>query len=219
MTTIFPSASRTAPASSPSSAWTALRASRSTASSTTATGARSSTRRLRGGQRMPSTRSLAGDLRHLQHSGPERLRATPCGGLLRNPAGSGHLRGRIPPGTARRPRRTAAFATDPHPPGAPRAPTPSHAAPAGRSGSAGCEGPRRSFNVGQPPIDHFPLRLGRAWSRAAPRRSTARLLHDGPPMGSRPFREPVAAYLAPRARSRCEASQIMVVTGRSTRSI
>ena len=69
------------------------------------------------------------------------------------------------------------------------------------------------FNVGQPPVDRFPVRV---WSRLVARHSRrldASLLHYGNPMGLPRLREAVAAYLRAARAVRCEAEQIMIVSG------
>ena len=70
-----------------------------------------------------------------------------------------------------------------------------------------------AFRVSQPAVDRFPLQV---WSSLVARHSRnprASLLHYGGPMGYGPFREAVAAYLRTARAVRCEAEQIMVVSG------
>ena len=70
-----------------------------------------------------------------------------------------------------------------------------------------------AFRVSQPAVERFPFA---AWSRLLARHCRnprAALLHYGDPMGHRPFREAVAAYLRTARGVRGEARQVMVVSG------
>lgn len=70
-----------------------------------------------------------------------------------------------------------------------------------------------AFSVGQVAFDHFPLQI---WSNLVARHSrtmTARSFHYGDPMGSLAFRETIASYLRTARSLRCEAQQIMIVSG------
>jgi GntR family transcriptional regulator/MocR family aminotransferase len=70
-----------------------------------------------------------------------------------------------------------------------------------------------AFVVGNAGIDHFPYAT---WTRLLSRHArgmTANLLRYGPALGYEPFREAVADYLRTTRAMRCEASQIMVVSG------
>ncbi|HEX4228253.1 MAG TPA: PLP-dependent aminotransferase family protein [Bryobacteraceae bacterium] len=72
---------------------------------------------------------------------------------------------------------------------------------------------RGPFSVGQLAFDHFPFHV---WSSLVARhcRSVrASSLNYGDPMGFEEFREAIAAYLRTARAVRCEASQIMVVSG------
>lgn len=72
---------------------------------------------------------------------------------------------------------------------------------------------RGAFSVGQPALDHFPLRV---WSSLVVRHSRKlhpKSLYYGGPMGSRRLREEIATYLRASRGVRCEAEQIMVVSG------
>jgi GntR family transcriptional regulator/MocR family aminotransferase len=72
---------------------------------------------------------------------------------------------------------------------------------------------RGPFGVGQLAFDHFPFQI---WSSLVARhcRSVrASSLNYSDPMGSEEFREAIAAYLRTARAVRCEASQIMVVSG------
>ena len=70
-----------------------------------------------------------------------------------------------------------------------------------------------AFAIGHAAIDHFPYA---AWSRLLSRHAhklTAQLLRYGPVLGYEPFREAVGDYLRTTRAMHCEASQIMVVSG------
>ena len=169
------------------------------------------TRLLRAGQRMPSTRTLAGDL------GISRI---PVLNAFEQLLAEGYFESRRGAGTF-------VAAVLPEEIAAPVGPQPSRKT---RSRKASRTLSRRVthlmeegpgpwlrnlglFSVSQPPIDHFPLKI---WSRLVARRSRAldaTLLHYSQPMGYPPFREAVAEYLRTSRAVDCEASQIMVVNG------
>ncbi len=70
-----------------------------------------------------------------------------------------------------------------------------------------------AFGVGQIAFDHFPLQV---WSNLVARRcraTDAKALHYGDQLGSAPFRETIADYLRTARSLHCEADQIMVVSG------
>jgi DNA-binding transcriptional MocR family regulator len=67
--------------------------------------------------------------------------------------------------------------------------------------------------MSEPALDHFPFRI---WSRLVARHSTGvrrGTLNYGSPMGDLAFRQTLAAYLRTARAVRCEAEQIMVVSG------
>ncbi len=70
-----------------------------------------------------------------------------------------------------------------------------------------------AFSVGQLAFEHFPFQ---AWSSLLARHGRkvhASSLNYGEPMGLRDFRETIAAYLRTARAVRCDARQIMVVSG------
>ncbi|MDQ2844145.1 MAG: PLP-dependent aminotransferase family protein [Acidobacteriota bacterium] len=70
-----------------------------------------------------------------------------------------------------------------------------------------------AFNLGQLSFDHFPFQV---WSKLVARHSrkvSVESLNYSNPMGSKDFREEVAAYLRTSRAVRCEAEQIMIVSG------
>ena len=167
-------------------------------------------RRLRAGQRMPSTRALADEL------GLSRI---PVLNAFEQLIAEGYLEARTGAGTyvseslplrerAEIPRRGA----DPTV-GATvknrRVARVVEVLPASQPWLRGVG----AFAIGHAAIDHFPYA---AWSRLLSRhahRLTARQLRYGPVLGYEPFREAVAAYLRTTRAMHCEASQIMVVSG------
>ena len=171
---------------------------------------------LRAGQRLPSTRRLAHEL---------RISRIPVLNAFEQLLAEGYLESRVGAGTfvasslpderlAAGSRSTAQGAT---------------ARPGQRVIARGAaERPRPdmepwlrgwgAFRVSQPAVDHFPFQV---WSRLVSRHcrhSPRSLLHYGDPMGHKPFRETLAAYLRTARGIRCEAEQIMV-HGRSLFSV
>ncbi len=70
-----------------------------------------------------------------------------------------------------------------------------------------------AFAVHQPAIDQFPFGV---WSKLVARHSRSprvRAFHHIDPLGLRPFREAICAYLSTSRAVRCDADQIMVVSG------
>lgn len=70
-----------------------------------------------------------------------------------------------------------------------------------------------AFNVGEVAFDQFPLRI---WSNLVSLRSRdlqAQSLHYGEPMGLLVLREVIANYLRTARSVRCEAEQVMIVSG------
>src|SRR5579863_79455 len=70
-----------------------------------------------------------------------------------------------------------------------------------------------AFRVSLPALDHFPVRI---WSKLVARHSRMlkrEVLAYGDPMGHLPFREAIAQYLAIARGVRCEPSQILVTIG------
>ncbi len=70
-----------------------------------------------------------------------------------------------------------------------------------------------AFSVGQPALDQFPIET---WSRLLirhSRRIPANSLSYGDPMGLRDLREAIAEYLSTARGVRCDAGQIMIVSG------
>jgi GntR family transcriptional regulator / MocR family aminotransferase len=166
--------------------------------------------RLRAGQRLPSTRTLAGEL------GVSRM---PVLNAFAQLLAEGYVECRVGAGSFVARSLPDAHATAP----------PRHAAGAAPAARGRRLLPRRpavpsterepwlagwgAFRVSQPAVERFPLDV---WSRLIARHSRnprARMLQYGDPMGHPPFREAVAAYLRTARAVRCEAAQVMVVSG------
>jgi GntR family transcriptional regulator/MocR family aminotransferase len=170
--------------------------------------------RLQAGQRVPSTRALAAEL------GISRL---PVLGAFEQLVAEGYFESGVGAGTfvARRV------------PGMPRPPQPGEG-----GGVSARRGTRRvcrdtdfllrreeapwlrgpgAFRVSQPAVDRFPLETWRKLvarhGRGARGGPGSASLGYGDPMGHRPLREAVAAYLRTARAVRCEADQVMVVSG------
>jgi GntR family transcriptional regulator/MocR family aminotransferase len=169
---------------------------------------------VRPGQRVPSTRNLAAELKISRipvFNAYEQLCAE---GYLETFVGAGTCVARSIPDEKLRP--------------------PVRRGPSGSRKSAESTGPRRishrgtaftnfppqswlnslgAFRVSLPALDEFPIRI---WSKLVARHS--RTLHReimgyGDAMGHLPFREAVAHYLATARGVRCKSSQILVTTG------
>jgi len=167
-------------------------------------------RQLRAGQRLPSTRHLAAELRISRIPVLNAFEQLLAEGYFESRAGSGTFVARAVPDELAVPRSG----------GRPRQP-PSRSAPrlvARYAASLRTDtGPwfqgQAAFGVGQPPIDAFPLEI---WSRLVARIARLgdrSLLRYGKAMGYEPLREQVAEYLRTARGVRCEASQIMIVGG------
>ena len=167
-------------------------------------------RRLRAGERIPSTRTLAGELGISRLPIVNAFEQLVAEGYFESGVGSGTFVANVsarPASTPGERRRGAA--------GSRRRKAVSRDSDFLRRGTDPWLGGRGAFRVSQPALDRFPFPV---WARLVGRharemRSAPARLSYGDPMGDRSFREAVAAYLR-RARSvRCEADQIMVVAG------
>jgi GntR family transcriptional regulator / MocR family aminotransferase len=70
-----------------------------------------------------------------------------------------------------------------------------------------------AFAVGHPAFDYFPLHLWSGLIARHGRNAPPSSLHYGDPMGSKDLRETIATYLRTARAVRCEAQQIMIVSG------
>ena len=168
--------------------------------------------RLRPGQRVPSTRALAGELgvSRLPVLGAyEQLHAE---GYLESFTGAGTcvaaaIPHEAPAAPARRPLRTPAAPATSSPRRVATRVTAMAAPPQTWLDSQG------AFRMGVPALDHFPHGV---WSRLLSRHTrhvgTDALVY-GDTMGHRPLREAIAEYLATVRAVRADAEQILVTSG------
>jgi GntR family transcriptional regulator / MocR family aminotransferase len=168
--------------------------------------------RLRPGQRVPSTRSLAKELKISRVpvlSAYEQLYAE---GYLETFVGAGTCVARSIPGAAVKSNGAAERQVS----SGARTSAPRKIA----QRVAGMRAPAQTwannqgaFRVGLPAIDHFPIT---AWSKLIhqhSRKPPVEHLVYGDPMGYLPLREAIAEYLGTVRSVRCDASQILITTG------
>ncbi len=165
---------------------------------------------LRPGQRVPSTRALAVELKISRLpvlSAFEQLHAE---GYLQTLVGSGTMVSQSVPDHATKP-ATSARAV----PALRKSPR-----KISRLAAAALSTPPQlwlnslgPFRSSLPALDHFPIRI---WSKLIARhfsRPLRELMAYGDPMGCLPFREAIAEYLGAARAVRCDPSQVIVVTG------
>jgi GntR family transcriptional regulator/MocR family aminotransferase len=166
---------------------------------------------LQPGQRLPSTRALAGELKVSRLpvlSAYEQLHAE---GYLETFTGAGTcVAGAIPLGAPEKPRRRRG-------PSATPASSPARRIAARAAAMAGPEQTwlesQGAFRVGLPALDAFPHEVwARLLSRHARRVDTDSLVY-GDPLGYLQLREAVADYLRTVRAVRADASQVMITTG------
>ena len=167
-------------------------------------------RRLRGGQRLPSTRALARELGISRIPVLIAFDQLLAEGYLESRVGSGTFVSRTLPDDARPLER---------PPGRPLAQR-TRAHPVSRRSAALLRkapdpwlGGFGAFRMSEPALDHFPFPI---WSRLVARHSRGverRALNYGSPLGDLGLRQALAAYLSTARGVRCDAERIMVVSG------
>lgn len=168
-------------------------------------------RRLRAGQRVPSSRGLARELEISRMPVLIAFEQLLAEGYFEARVGAGTFVASTLPGEgfARAASGAAGEAgSGPAPRRIAQVPD-ALAAPRHEPWTAG----RGAFRVSQPALDRFPFEI---WSRLVARhgRSThASCLTYGTPMGDAGFRATVAAYLRTSRAVRCEAEQVMAVSG------
>ncbi|HEY2511577.1 MAG TPA: PLP-dependent aminotransferase family protein, partial [Polyangiaceae bacterium] len=161
--------------------------------------------RLHAGQRLPSTRTLAADLRVSRIPVVTAFAQLVAEGYVESRVGAGtHVTGSLP---------AVAFPRAKQDRRAPR-PGPRRIPP---SPLAPHEGPwlalRGPFRLSQPALEEFPAALwARVFSRQA-RRMSPRQMSYGDPQGLPVLREALAAYLRTFRSVACDAGQIFVVSG------
>jgi GntR family transcriptional regulator/MocR family aminotransferase len=172
------------------------------------------TGRLKPGMRMPSSRALAAELGVARNTILLAMEQLMSEGYLETRHGSGtYVAASLPDLRPARPRRTSA-GTAPQGASA-RRKLPSFAPLAARLATPTVM-PLRSrglFSPGLPDCAEFPFEL---WARLLAktwRRPPQALLTGGEPGGFRPLRAAIADYLAVTRAVRCEADQVLIVSG------
>jgi GntR family transcriptional regulator/MocR family aminotransferase len=165
--------------------------------------------RLRAGQRVPSTRSLAAALGISRIPVLTAFDQLLAEGYFESAVGAGTFVSRTLPAGTRAPQPV---------------PSPAAMQPARRPVAKGVGAIVRrdpepwlggfgAFRVSEPALDLFPFA---AWSRLVARHSRRlprRLMKYGSPMGDLPLRQALASYLGTARAVRCAPEQIMVVSG------
>jgi GntR family transcriptional regulator/MocR family aminotransferase len=184
-------------------------------------------RRLRGGQRLPSTRQLAAELRISRIPVLNAFEQLQAEGYFESRIGAGTFVASALPddletprhGTAPRDGAPAADAdaagragTDLGAQSGPR-PTGRHAEELAARARPPWHGVQGAFRISQPAIDHFPFHVWSGLVARHGRNPGHRQFSYGGPLGQLAFREAVAAYLRTARAVRCTADQIVVVSG------
>jgi len=166
-------------------------------------------RRLRAGQRLPSTRGLAAELGISRIPVLQAFEQLLAEGYFESRPGAGTFVASSLPDEMTRARRTAAPA--PAPPPGKRA--------VGRAPKVLLRREEPwlrgwgAFRVSQPAVDRFPFQVWSSLVSRHARNPKGSLLLYGDPRGYRPFREAIAAYLTTARAVRCDPDQILVVSG------
>jgi GntR family transcriptional regulator / MocR family aminotransferase len=166
-------------------------------------------RRLRAGQRIPSTRALAAELGVSRLPLLNAFEQLVAEGYFRSVTGSGTFVASVPLSRNARERSSRAAAIRG------RRPVSRETDFLLSNASEAWLGGWGPFRVSEPAVDRFPKEL---WARLVARSGRAGKaepprMNYGDPMGDRPFREAIAGYLRTARAVRCEADQIMVVGG------
>jgi GntR family transcriptional regulator / MocR family aminotransferase len=169
--------------------------------------------RLRPGQRVPSTRSLAKELRISRVPVLGAYEQLYAEGYLETFVGAGTCVARSIPGEALKTNGAAERHAQP--------PQVAHAAP--RKIARRVEGLRTpaqtwannqgAFRVGLPAIDHFPVTTWSKLLNQHARHPPIEQMVYGSSMGYLPLREAIAEYLGTVRTVRCDAEQILITTG------
>ena len=173
-------------------------------------------RRLRSGQRIPSTRALASELGVSRFPVLNAYAQLLAEGYFESRVGAGtivssSLPDQFTPGQ-QVPRR-AAVSSGTRPATSGDRPVSRRSAIFPRLDPTPWVQGWGAFNVGEVAFDHFPLQI---WSQLVARhcrKMGARSFHYGDPLGSAAFREIIASYLRTARSLQCEASQVMIVSG------
>jgi GntR family transcriptional regulator / MocR family aminotransferase len=166
-------------------------------------------RRLRPGQRVPSTRMLAAELGISRMPVLNAYAQLLAEGYFESRVGAGTLIcSSLPDQLSSREARGAGLAkvlSGPRPVSLRSSILP-HGEPVLRRGWG-------AFGVGQVAFDHFPFQIWSGLVGRHSRRMDASSVHYGDQMGSRTFQETIATYLRTARAVACEAQQIMIVSG------
>ncbi|MGC2400104.1 MAG: PLP-dependent aminotransferase family protein [Acidobacteriaceae bacterium] len=163
---------------------------------------------LRSGQRIPSSRVLAEELRLSRIPVLNAYAQLLAEGYFETRQGSGTFISRALP-------ESLTFCEQPTPRGAPGSgPRPVARRPLQQPyGRPPWSGGWGAFGVHQPAFDHFPFAI---WSNLVMRHSRSPRLsaiHNIDPLGAATFREAICAYLRTARAVRCQPHQVMVVSG------
>jgi GntR family transcriptional regulator/MocR family aminotransferase len=161
--------------------------------------------RLRPGERLPATRSLAGELGISRLPVLQAFEQLVAEGYCDSRTGAGTFVARLQPHqSAPRPRS-----------GAPRpGRRPMARGPVARiQRAAHWMTPGQPFAIGAIAVDHFPAEVWATLVARHTRRPDRAALRYGTAMGYLPFRQAIADYLRAARAVRCDPSQIMVVAG------
>ncbi len=165
---------------------------------------------LRAGQRVPSTRILASELgisRIPVLNGYAQLLAE---GYFQSRVGAGTAISSSLPDQSVLPRSSAICSLTPHKGRRPLAKRLSVLDPRNNVPWQRGWGP---FGVGQIAFDQFPFQIWNSLVTRHCRNASAKSLDYGDPLGSEDLREAIATYLRTARGVRCEAEQIMIVSG------
>ncbi|MBB6186851.1 PLP-dependent aminotransferase family protein [Rhodanobacter sp. MP7CTX1] len=167
---------------------------------------------LRPGQRVPSSRNLATELKISRVpvlSAYEQLYAE---GYLETFVGAGTCVARSIPDETLKPANTKSRSAPSETAGQPAPRRTSRRAALMHAPAQSWLNNLGAFRVGVPALDHFPAGV---WSKLVNRhsRQPRDTMVYGDPMGYLPFREAIAEYLGAVRAVRCDASQILVTTG------
>jgi len=164
---------------------------------------------LRAGELVPSTRELARELRVSSLPVLNAYDQLLAEGYFESRSGAGTF---VAASLPRRPiLRDVAAMMDVVASG--RRPIAAHAATIPRNERTSWAEPLGPFQVGQPALQNFPMEI---WSRLVSRHSRHMKVSDlqyGNPMGIETLRDVLARYLRTARGVRCEAGQIMIVSG------
>jgi GntR family transcriptional regulator/MocR family aminotransferase len=166
-------------------------------------------RRLRAGQRLPSTRGLAAELGISRIPVLQAFEQLLAEGYFESRTGAGTFVASSLPDEMTRARRSTASAPPPQPGRRMVSRTPEMLR---REPEPWLQG-LGAFRVSQPAVDRFPFQVWSSLIARHTRNPRGSLLLYGDPRGYKPFREAIAAYLRTARAVRCDPEQILVVSG------